>query len=80
VGEAISAPARGMNHIYIGVNCKKCRKPIATEKITPEQRDAQQGRVFKERDLTCLIGHRRDACGTLRAARNSSDVAFLDLR
>ena|SRR5579872_3448468 len=47
-----------MNHIYIGVNCKKCRKPIATEKITPQQRDAQQGRVFKERELTCLIGHR----------------------
>ena len=47
-----------MNHIYIGVNCKKCRKPIATEKITPEQRDTQQGRVFKERELKCLIGHR----------------------
>jgi hypothetical protein len=47
-----------MNHIYIGVNCKKCRKPIAIEKITPEQRDAQQGRIFKERELTCFIGHR----------------------
>jgi len=47
-----------MNHIYVGVNCKKCRKPIATEKITPEQRDSQQGRVFKERELTCLVGHR----------------------
>jgi hypothetical protein len=47
-----------MNHIYIGVNCKKCQKPIATEKITPEQRDAQQGRVFQERELACSIGHR----------------------
>lgn len=47
-----------MSHIYIGVNCKKCQKPIAAEKITREQRDAQQGRVFKERELTCLVGHR----------------------
>ena len=46
-----------MNDIYIGVNCKKCQMPIATEKITPEQRDAQQGRVFQERELTCPIGH-----------------------
>lgn len=49
---------RNMSHIYIGVNCKKCQKPIAAEKITREQRDAQQGRVFKERELTCLVGHR----------------------
>ena len=47
-----------MNYIYIGVNCKKCQKPIATETITPEQRDVQQVRVFKERELTCLSGHR----------------------
>jgi len=47
-----------MRHIYIGVHCKKCQKPIAIEKITPEQRDAQQGRVFEECELTCRFGHR----------------------